>query len=117
MNAENEDLLVDDFQSASEAEDGSDVDFHSPVSQGRTDASESPSPPLKVGNTLDCDDVQTVECPDGVSPEDEAKQAETDPIEILGTSGPASDACVPVPGDCADVAGCAEESLGPDPEV
>lgn len=118
MNAENKEPLDDDFQSASEAEDVSDVDFHSPVSQQRTDASESPSLPLKNSSGLQCDDIQTSEHPVGVSPADEAKQAEAPLIELPGASeGPEADACEPVEGDCPDVVADAEESPGPDPEV
>jgi hypothetical protein len=122
MNVEDEDASGEHFHSASE-QDGSDVDFHSPVSQPCTDANESSSLPLNPSafHHPEPDAAEPVEHSAVMSPvtEDNApevchetsKTLPTNPVEAMPTNGPA--AGVP---DVNEAVTNAVESV-PDPEV
>lgn len=127
MNVENEEPQGEHFQSASEEEfEGSDGDFHSPVSQQRTEASDSPSPRPKNSSLLQSDvGSQPGECPAGVSPAEvhepemdlDTAQARTAQEELSPSAeGPTTDACEPVEAVSDEAVADAVED-GPDPAV
>lgn len=118
MSTENE----EHFQSASE--DQSDVDFHSPVSQQRTEASESPSPDnlISKDSSLQYSDVVppgvSPGTADGAPPDMDTWTQEEPAVQLEGAAsadGPTTDACEP------DAAGSGEAVAdavdAPDPEV
>lgn len=119
MNGESEDLAGENFQSASEDGDCSDKDFHSPVSQQHTEASESPSPPNNFSTLQQVASSPPVEFPIEGAEEAACIQEEVQSIpeeRETPSAVPITDVCKPPIAQSSDVA--ADDSIEmPDPQV